>query len=495
MDPLIKVFFLAAEADPFVKVGGLGDVAGSLPQALHASGCVDIRLAIPYYGAIQRRSYPMQTIAIFNIDHDNGPIRAKVSVTKLNGLTVYFVSGDPIPPNAPVYSTSMRADGHKFTFFSLACLELARVLEWAPDVIHANDWHTAPALYDLMVHPDQFFMNTAKLLGLHNLPFMGDGAGPAMQAFGLPAASGSRLPWWARDMPLPLGLLAADHIIAASPTYAREILTPEFGSGLEEFLITRADQISGILNGIDTKKWDPATDKFISKNFSVDRLEDKAVNRAALIGEFDLNPDPGIPLLAMVTRIDKQKGVDLVPDALRASTHLPWQMIFLGTGDPSLETSIRELEAELPNRVRAVIRFDAELSHRIYAGADALLIPSRYEPCGLTQMLAMRYGGIPVARATGGLLDTILDVDLSNKGTGFLFTKPDSTDLARCIQRMVYKYQDRDAWQLIQTCAMGQDFAWENSARQYIDKYRALLLDQSGKKEGRETGALPVEER
>ena len=249
--PSLRVLFIAAEADPFIKIGGLGDVAGSLPPALQAissqtedSGefsSIDVRLVIPFYGVIRHQDYPLQHVATFNVASVDGPIQTEAYMTKVKNLPVYLLSGSPIKTDAPVYTADASVDGVKFTFFSLAALELARALNWPPHIVHANDWHTSLAIYSLGIsrERDRFYYNTAGLLGLHNLPYLGSGAETALEEFNLPPASSSPLPKWAQSMPLPLGLLAADHIVAVSPTYAKEILTPEFGYGLQDFLITR----------------------------------------------------------------------------------------------------------------------------------------------------------------------------------------------------------------------------------------------------------------
>lgn len=474
----IKVLFVAAEAEPFVKIGGLGDVAGSLPQALHALCDVDIRLVIPFHGAIQRQAYSFQPLATFNIPHRDGPIRAEALATEVNGLPVYLISGDPISPDAPVYSRIAGVDANKFTFFSIAVLELMRAINWYPDVLHANDWHTAPTIYALNHQTDKNYANLATLLGIHNLPYLGEGSGPALEAFGLPPIEDSSLPWWAKDLPLALGILSADHIVAVSPTYAQEILTTEFGSGLEDVLKQRAGSITGILNGINTEVWNPDKDSNLVKNYSSKNISSRRLNKETLLSDFKLNPDPGIPLLALVSRLDPQKGVDLIPDALREIADQPWQFILLGTGDPDLEDAVSQLEADYPDKMRAAIRYDAVLSHRIYAGADALLIPSRYEPCGLTQMIAMRYGCLPIARKTGGLRDTIKDYDDTPKSTGFLFDDATSHDFADAIKRALEVFSDQKIWRGLQQRGMSHDFSWERSARQYLDLYQSITLAQ-----------------
>jgi starch synthase len=497
MEPGIKVLFLAAEAEPFVKVGGLGDVTGSLPAAIKALAAsspedvpeIDIRLVIPFHGSIQRDLFPFETVAQVDVQSQNGPVQATAFKTDLNGLTVYLIAGKLFPNDAPVYSGDNHIDGRKFTFFSLAALELMRALNWMPDVLHANDWHTAPAIYKLWLQKKfgTYDYNTATLLELHNLPYLGNGADKALAEFNLPPAVRSGLPLWAAHLPLPLGLISADHIVAVSPHYAEEIQTAAFGSGLDRFLRRRSASISGILNGIDINRWDPARDAAIPTCFDRHHLERRSENKLALQREFGLEVGREIPLLAIVSRMDPQKGVDLVPPALRRLAKYPWQMIILGTGDPVVEAAMRGLQAEFPARTRAVLRFDADLSRRIYAGSDILLIPSRYEPCGLTQMIAMRYGCVPLARHTGGLSDTILDIEKSPQGTGFLFHKPSSAALAAALRRALKTFLFQSGWTEIQERGMEQDFSWERSARQYVQLY-AHLVD----KMGRSTISQPV---
>ncbi len=476
MTSRLSVLFLASEAEPFVKVGGLGDVAGSLPRALREQG-VDIRLAIPLHGCIQRSDFNLIHQTAFEIPHRGGPIPAEVFATEIDGLPVYLISGPPfLRPDAPVYTTDWGFDAHKFIFFSLACLELARKLNWRPVILHANDWHTAPAVYwlELNCQTDPFYQHTASLLTIHNLPYLGTAGGVPMGAFGLPPASESLLPGWARHLPLPLGLLTADHINAVSPTYAREMLTPEFGSGLHEFLRTRAESITGILNGLDQERWNPLKDSALSSPYAQEHLNLREANKILLQRELALPADPAIPLMAFIGRLNHQKGVDLALGALRSVIDIPWQVIFLGSGDPELELAINQLQVELHERVRGVIRYDAALSHRIYAGADMLLIPSRYEPCGLVQMIAMRYGCVPIARTTGGLSDTVFETD-DIQANGFIFDEAKPDQLAKAIRRGINAYTNRSRWQDIQRHGMMRDFSWEKSASEYKQLYQQLM--------------------
>ena len=488
----INILFIASEADPFVKIGGLADVAGSLPHALkeivnsntQAELNIDIRLVIPYHPNIRHDLYAPQLVATFPIRALDAEIPVKAYTFEHGGLPVYLIAGEPIDQETGVYSANLEADGYKYVFFSLACLELARQLNWKPNILHANDWHTATSVYSLALHrsEDAFFSQTKSLLTVHNLPYLGSMTPPAMDAFGLPAAEDSDLPSWATQMALPLGLLAADKIVAVSPGYANEILTEEFGSGLGAFLSAHSTKICGILNGLDTYKWDPATDKELAANFTSDNLQARFINKTFLQEEMGLETNPGIPLLAMVTRMDPQKGVDLAVEAMHsllrhsATNTQPIQMIFLGTGNPVLESEVRMLEHDYPQSVRARIAFNEQMSHHIYAGADILLMPSRYEPCGLSQMIAMRYGCVPIARATGGLSDTIHDPESSEQSTGFLFKPAKSEALVNAIHRALFLFnQGPTKWQALQLHGMHQDFSWACSAREYLKQYMSLM--------------------
>ncbi len=468
----LNILFLASEADPFVKVGGLGDVAGSLPNALRAlpGARLDIRLVIPFHTAIRIENFPMQRETAFTIARDGADISVEVFRTDLNGLPVYLISGDPIRHSEKVYDPDPRVDSEKYIFFSLAALEMARRLDWRPDVVHANDWHTAASLYAVRRQAeDSFWAQARTMLTVHNLCFMGAGSEEALTAYHLPPVDDSELPEWGRHVPMPLGLWAADKIVAVSPSYAEEIQTPEYGCGLEGFLQSRRKSVTGIINGIDNVVWDPSSDTFLTVNYSSKTLPARNAIKSALQSQFGLKVDTTIPLLGMVTRMDQQKGVDIAVDALRQLPDEPWQAVLLGTGNAELEIAARHLEIDFPHRVTAVLRYDGKLAHQIYGGSDMLLMPSRYEPCGLAQMIAMRYGCIPVARATGGLRDTIAE-----GRTGFLFTEPSASIMAAALRRALAVFRDHAAWQTMQKTAMAENFSWEQSARKYAALYRSL---------------------
>ncbi len=481
----INVLFLAAEAEPFIKVGGLGDVAGALPKAIHHSAnkssemtTVDIRLVLPYHFAIKQKGFEPKFLGEFNVNSLEGPVPCQVYRYNKGDIPVYLLDGDPIDEKSPVYSSDPIYDGYKFVFFSLAALGLADLLNWRVDILQGNDWHTATAIYALNTLDirSPYLSQTKTLHTLHNLPYMGFGVQKALIDYGIPPAEDAILPEWARHAPLPLALLKSDKIVAVSPHYAEEILTPEFGCSLEDFLKTRQSAIGGILNGLDTDDWNPETDPLIEQNYTQDSLVLRRENKAKLQRDLGLLENDEIPLLTLISRMDPQKGIDIALKGLAYLEDQPWQAIILGTGIPFIEKMARDLEKAYPNRVRSVIEFNNKLAHQLYAGADIFMMPSRYEPCGLSQMIAMRYGCVPIARATGGLVDTIQHISHKvNGGTGFLFTRPYPSVFALTLKRAINYHQDREKWKAIQLNGMSIDFSWEKSARKYIEVYKSLI--------------------
>lgn len=478
----INVLFIASEVDPLVKVGGLGDVAGSLPPAIsrlsvEGGNSYDIRMAIPFYPKLKAQLPDANKVTSFLIETTQKPILAKVYESTLAGLKLYLISGEPIDSAPGVYGPDYVKDTEKFIFFSLACLKLPAALKWNLDILHANDWHTAVAVHQLTHErmTDPYLVNARTSLTLHNLPYMGTGAEEYLKKFMVNKSEHPALPSWARSLPLPMGLAAADRIVAVSPTYAREILKPAYGCGLQDFLSTRKNALHGILNGLDQNSWDPCLDKDIPVNFDVQNLEERVKNKLLLQKEFGLELSTEIPLLLFIGRLDPQKGIDIAIEALRKIKHLPWQAILLGSGQPQLEDACRELQSELPEKVRAAILFDAKLSRRMYAGGDMLLMPSRYEPCGLAQMIAMRYGCVPVVRATGGLVDTVDNTTRRKIGTGFIVKETDAAAFAINIASAINTFENSSRWKQVQQNGMKRDFSWTRSAEEYESLYQELL--------------------
>ena len=473
----MRILFLAAEATPYVKVGGLADVAGSLPAALRALGH-DVRLVIPGYGAIDWERWRPEPVASFPIPHRGGFQKADVY---LAGPDTYFVTGPPIPMHGGVYGSSIAEDGPKFLFFSLAALWSCGTLGWTPDVVHANDWHTAAAPYWLASagRRDPFYRSVASLLTIHNLPHLGRGAGPYLGDYGFSTAPAiEALPPYLRDALLPLGIVSADYLSAVSPTYAREIRTAEGGHGVDGVLRARADRLTGVLNGIDVAAWDPSRDTAIAERYDVARLDRRAANKAALQHDAGLARGDRIPLLAAVTRLDPQKGFDAAAPAIWAWLAAGGQFVLLGTGESALEQEFARMEAERPGQASVRLRFDAGYAHRIYAGADLVLIPSRYEPCGLTQMIAMRYGAVPVARRTGGLADTVTDAG-DPGGTGLMFDELTPESISDALDRALAVYADPRRWRELQERGMRRDFSWRRSAEEYGQLYELAAASRA----------------
>ena len=480
----INVLFITAEAEPFVKIGGLGDVAGSLPRAIkelqedhNNTQKFDIRLVLPFHSLIRQKGLFFTKIGQFNIASQSEQLTCDAYFTDKYAIPTYFLEGKYIGGNTPVYHADPVLDGYKYVYFSVCCLELARYLDWPVDILHANDWHTAPAIYALKTRykNDDFFSRTKSIITMHNLPFMGWGAQKAFTDFSMPPSRSKLLPAWARHTPLPLGLLKADRVVTVSPTYAKEIMTPEFSCDLEGFLLGNQKKISGILNGIDTTIWDPSNDNLITSKFDFTTLQKKDENKKNLLATYNLNPDLSIPLLTLISRMDQQKGIDIALKGLKKCISHNWQAIILGTGNPDIEKMATDLARQYPERITVVNKFDAKFAHLLYAGADIFLMPSRYEPCGLSQMIAMNYGTVPVARKTGGLADTITDFfENPEEATGFLFQSAEVDAFSRVLKKALKVYKNKKNWINLQKNGMEKDFSWKTSTVAYIDLYEKL---------------------
>jgi starch synthase len=476
MPQTINILFLAAEAEPFVKVGGLGDVAGTLPRALRALSNdqikLDVRLVLPHHSVI--RSDTFRAVGIFSMPRGKAEVQVEAYEGVLDGMPVYFINGDPIRASGSVYSSNNKLDAEKYTFFSLAALELPRQLNWEPNIIHANDWHTALAAYgNLVKRWSEKTRRVSSMITVHNLPYLGPNVKEILEDYGLPLAN-TDLPDWARVMPMPLGLWASDAMVAVSPTYADEILHPEFGSGLQDFFRNRTESLHGILNGLDTASFDPQKDPTLAVNFNAESLSVRPQNKAALQERVGLPLNPDVPLLAMVSRMDQAKGIDIALRGLKMMAKQDWQLVLLGAGDPSLEAMAKKLQEELPSRVRVETRYDAKLARQIYGGSDIFLMPSRYEPCGISQMIAMRYGSVPLVRAVGGLHDTVTDSE-----TGFVFVDTKVKSFNDALRRALNLFPYRSRWQNLQLAGMAQDFSWANSARKYLEFYTKLISEST----------------
>lgn len=471
----MKVLFLAVEAAPLAKVGGLGDVAGELPLALGALG-VDVLLALPRHAGLKDSALELSEGVEVVVPRARGSQTVKVRLAQSGRMRLLLVEDPSFVKSTGIY-TNTRNDAERYTLFSLASLQACDAFGWQPDIVHANDWHTAPALAWLRAQGGSIpiWRETARVLTIHNLPYMGEGGQKGIKKYAIHPSDDRNLPSWARSLPLPIGMSAAHRITTVSPTYAREIQTPAFGCGLERWLRNQAERVVGILNGIDLDVWNPAHDEALRFNYGREDLAERSKNKTALLREIGLAEDPGRPLLGVVSRLAYQKGFDLALDALKGLLESDWRLVVLGTGDPALEQKAREFEGAHRDRVRVSLRFDPDFARRLYAGCDMMLIPSRYEPCGLTQMIAMRYGCVPVVRRTGGLADTVEEYATGGKGVGFTFGPPRARSLRTTLRGALKVYRDQRRWKGIQRRGMAKDFSWDRAARRYHNLYRRTI--------------------
>lgn len=475
----LKVLFASAEAAPFAKVGGLGDVAGALPASIlsNFSDQIDIRIIMPFHSAVKTKNPPHKRIGTFSFTTSTEPIECELFVAEIDNVPVYLVDNAQINHDSPVYHGDWRLDGMKYSSFSLALLEAARYLDWEFDILHANDWHTALAVYALSTtyKDDPFFAKVKTMLSVHNLPYNGWGSQEAMASLGFQASEDLDLPDWAKFTPLPMGISTTDKVVTVSPGYAREILTPEYGCGLEKYLQKYSEKVTGILNGIDESKWDPAEDQAISQNFSVSELGKRVKNKLDLQKALDFEVNEDIPLLTIVSRMDQQKGVPAILEALPQLTDQKWQFVLLGTGNPNIEAQAVQLAEKYPDRIACFIKYDDVIARVLYASGDIFIMPSLYEPCGLSQMFAMRYGNLPLATATGGLVDSIVDFSIDPaKATGFLYKEKSTEGLIKALKLALLTFKDKTQWSKMQQNAMTTDFSWATSAAKYLEIYKSL---------------------
>ena len=472
----MKVCFIAAEAAPFVKVGGLGDVIGSLPKSLRELG-VDARVILPLYSSIERERFGLKYKAYQFVDLGWRHSYCGIFETEVDGVPCYFVDNEQYFNRDSIYGQI--DDGERFAFFSKAALEILPALDFKPDVVNVNDWHTALSVIYLDVlksREAEFYKDMKSVLSIHNIEFQGKFNPYEMgNLFGLENKYFDAL-IYNGDLNLLKGAIQlADRVNTVSETYAREILDPYFSYGLDKILNVEQGKLRGILNGIDVDKFNPKTDPMIPVNYDLKTFEDKVQNKLAFQKEMDLEVNADIPLIGMVTRLTHQKGIDLILQASEDILRTGAQLVILGTGDAHYESALRSLEHYRHDRVRSILLFSNEMSATIYAASDLFLMPSKTEPCGLSQLISMRYGTVPVIHRVGGLRDTVIPFT-GVEGNGFTFESFQAGDMMDAIYRAVTCfYQSPDEWKQIIKNNLQKDVSWEQSAKKYLDLYHEVV--------------------
>jgi starch synthase len=474
----LQILFASAEAAPYAKVGGLADVVGSLPQALAALGH-EVSVALPLYGTIDRARWGIgaggESLAVPFAGAEDAVVLRE---TSREGVRIVLFDDPKYLGRPRVYGEA--DDPKRFAFFCRAVAEFAA--RWRPDVVHAHDWH-AGLIPQLLRQPfAERLPATASAFTIHNLAYQGVTRERILQAVGLPE---DRLliekkRYGKQIDPMARGIAFADVVSTVSPRYAQEILTPEFGEGLEPLLEERRNDVYGILNGIDTTIFDPARDPHIVATYSADDPVGKSLCKAALQEEFALAEDPSIPLVGVVGRLVEQKGVDLLVAVLPQLLSAGAQAIILGTGEPAYERRLKALAAKVVDSFGLQIGFDAALAQRIYAGADLFLMPSRFEPCGLGQLISLRYGTVPVVHAVGGLADTVRDADARPEdGNGFAFGTYAAPAFMDACRRAMVAFRDSARWARLIVRGMREDHSWAASAREYVSLYETALENRT----------------
>ena len=477
----MKLLFVASEAYPLVKTGGLADVAGSLPEVLRQNG-VDVRLLLPAYGDLLE-SLDTRPPLVAELELSGQTVRILEARLPDTALATWLVehplfSQRPGNPYHDPQGKPWADNAERFMLLSRAAAQISTrdtALEWQPDVLHCNDWHTGPAI--ALVHLEQ--RRPLTVFTIHNLAHMGLFDRATFDRLQLPGHfwQGDAMEYYDNISFIKGGLVYADYITTVSPGYAREICEAPGGLGLEGLLQQRRERLVGILNGIDTLTWDPATDAYIEHRYDTDSLPDKSLNKQALQQALDLEVRSDLPLLGFVGRLDQQKGLELMLPVLPQLLALPVQLVFLGTGDPLYEQQLQALADANPGCMAVVLAYNESVAHRIEAAADIFLRPSLFEPCGLNQLYSLRYGTLPLVRAVGGLADTVVDASAaamaSQTATGFVFREPTVEDFLATVQRACRQWQDKETWRQLQLTAMAQDFSWQQSAARYLALYRS----------------------
>jgi len=478
----MKILFASPEAVPYAKTGGLADVSGALPIALAQMGH-EVDLLLPKYRGVDEKRFPaVQTGMVLKVPISQKVINAEVYVLEpAPRLRVLFLRQDSYYDRDQLYGTpsgDFEDNAERFIFFSRAVVEAA--LELNPDIIHANDWQTGliPVYLKTLYRWSPALARAATIFTIHNIGYQGLFWHYDMHLtnLGWDLFTTQALEYYGRLNLLKGGIVFADSVTTVSRKYMEEIQTPEYGAGLDGVLRDRKPDLHGILNGVDDREWSPGNDRFIKEKFDPSDLGGKRACKADLQQEFYLKADPDIPLLGVISRLTDQKGFDILAPIMEPLLNLGVQFVLLGTGEEKYHLLFQKIGQKYPQKARIRIAFDNTLAHKIEAGADMFLMPSLYEPCGLNQIYSLKYGTVPIVRATGGLDDTIQDFNpLTEEGTGFKFKEYNSSSLLEAIKRALQVYQNRTVWEKLMARGMAEDFSWEQAAREYVRVYEKTL--------------------
>ncbi|MBI4398767.1 MAG: glycogen synthase GlgA [Candidatus Omnitrophica bacterium] len=477
----MRIVFAASEMYPFAKTGGLADVAGALPKALVALGH-EVKVILPRFRSIDPSLFSMETIDEFEVMIGQQRHRVEIKAHEMAPrLKVYFVEHPGFFDRESLYSDGSGDypdNDQRFICFSKAVPEILRRLEYQPDVIHCHDWQTGliPAYLKCTYQKQGLFEKCRTIFTVHNLAYQGNFPLDTfpLTGFGWEEFTLHRMEFYGKVSFLKAGLVYSDVLTTVSPNYAHEIQTEEFGSGMDGILRERALDLYGIVNGIDVKEWDPQTDQALAANYGASTMiRKKPVNKAFLQKENDLEVNPKIPVIGMVTRLVEQKGIDTVAAILEPLEKARIQLVLLGSGSSRYQSLFTKIAGQYTGHFSFHLKYDEKLSRRIYAGSDFFLMPSLFEPCGLGQMIALRYGALPIVRSVGGLADTVTDYHQdSESGNGFVYEGSTAQDLLGAIDRAVQVFGDKKLWTALQKNAMKCDFSWKVSAEKYIELYK-----------------------